>query len=474
MKVQDTECAIQVHFGSLALQFGIGNVPNLFMRFYRHLVHTPQQGKPLRLSDAEAMLLVHVMALRSDQDFVLRLSNLPMTTPVRTREDYLGKLRKMGLVFTSRIYYTRDEMIAYYGPGNLPDSPRMKAQQWDLSSLIYNLSSVAEVYLAQQRQAVAAWQQAGETGPRPVTELPVDYQHETALPVEVLANIANGAYYPIPSEWKQFLSVPAEKRLVRIQSSVPAENEPVQTPVPAGNQPVQTPYQPENGRSSMLTTNVVNTSFGSEPASGSLASVGANTRNEDHASQLAFSVFGTPDDGQERNAHTTGVSGNGSQQRDKPAARVPQAADGCSASRRDAPAAGPDWLKKEPLQAWRERVLRDLRDHANDKRIQVYIVAVNVGQLMGLRWDRGELRTWPDKSDKAEIGKMCRELGGPAKVWQTACRIAGHEYAGDPLDYLWGTLRTQNGNGRGGPTGSGDFEQLDYSNYRVSDEECTK
>jgi hypothetical protein len=85
--------------------------------------------------------------------------------------------------------------------------------------------------------------------------------------------------------------------------------------------------------------------------------------------------------------------------------------------------------------------LRDLREHADDRRTQIYIVAVNIGQMLGLRWVDGQLRTQPIKQDKAEIGKMCREYGGPAYVWTVACRVAGHEIVGDSLDYLWGALR---------------------------------
>lgn len=149
------------------------------------------------------------------------------------------------------------------------------------------------------------------------------------------------------------------------------------------------------------------------------------------------STSDAPDTGAERSAHTTGPSGNDRPQRDEPAA--------CASD--ESPARdveqGPGWDRNEPLPVRRERVLRDLREHAHDRRTQIYIVAVNIGQMMGLRWVEGQLRTHPTKEDKAEVGRMCREYGGPAHVWTVACRIAGHEIAGDPLDYLWGRLKAE-------------------------------
>lgn len=435
---QSTSAAeiIQLHYGALALDFGIGNIPNLFLRFYRYLVHTTPNKALLRLSDAEAMLLVHVMALRADQDFVLRLSNLPMRAPERTREDYLAKFRKMGLVFTSRIYYSRNEMIAYYGANNLPDSPRMRAQQWDLSSLIFNLSLVAQDYLSLQRQAVAAWKQAGEVGPRPVSELPPHHQREVVLPLEVMANIQQQVYYPIPSEWT--LAVPAEKQ-------------PVQPDVPAGKQPVQPPYQPENSRSSMLTPYGVNIPFGNEPPFGGSLALTDNSTSDDPASAQA------------RVANADGSAGNGGLPRITPAARSSDDASARVAPAAEPPAPNPLAGVNEPVPLRRERVISDLRTHP-DRRLQIFIVAANIGQMMGLRWDNGELRQRPAKSDKAEVGKMCREFGGPIAVWETACRIAGH-VTGDPLDYLWAALRKQHA--KAALPDAGDFNSIDYAQFQT-------
>jgi hypothetical protein len=130
-----------------------------------------------------------------------------------------------------------------------------------------------------------------------------------------------------------------------------------------------------------------------------------------------------------------------------------------------------DAVVNEPLPVRRERVLRDLREHAAKRRTQIYIVAVNLGQMMGLRWLDRQLRTQPTKEDKAEVGQLCREYGGPATVWTVACRIAGHQIAGDPLDYLRGTLkaeRERNSGKRSRVAGTGDFEELDHQAYETT------
>ena len=185
---------------------------------------------------------------------------------------------------------------------------------------------------------------------------------------------------------------------------------------------------------------------------------------------LAANLPDVLDAGKERDAHSASSSGNGDLQRDRSVARAPG-----KAQLRDAQVGSPESSGSvhEPLPARRERVLRDLREHADDRRTQIYIVAVNVGQMMGLRWTEGQLRTHPAKQDKAEIGKMCREYGGPAYVWTTACRIAGHEIVSDPLDYLWGALRSAAQRDEKRKTALGEpgivFDQVDYAQFQYDE-----
>ena len=192
---------IVVRYGDPVLDFGVGTLPKLFSRFYCHLTCTYlHHGQTVveTLSDAEAWLIAQVLLLKSDQDFVLRLSNLPLASSPRSRAEYLGKLRRMGLVFTTRLYYTRAELVALFGPEHLPATPRQYAQQWDFTALFHNLALIGQEYLARQQSAVQAWQTGGALGARPVVTLPADYQHEIQLPPAVARRIVAGEYDPRP------------------------------------------------------------------------------------------------------------------------------------------------------------------------------------------------------------------------------------------------------------------------------------
>ena len=175
-------------------------------------------------------------------------------------------------------------------------------------------------------------------------------------------------------------------------------------------------------------------------------------------------LFDTLEAGQARDAHTASPSGNGDLQRDTSVARVSSAAPSRVASMELSQAVA---TVNEPLPVRRERVLCDLREHAGERRTQIYIVAVNIGQMMGLRWLDGQLRTQPTKEDKAEIGQLCRDYGGVAYVWTVACRMAGHEIAGDPLDYLRGALNAHRENlVKTAPGNPGEvFDQVDYKQF---------
>ena len=192
---------IVIRYGDPVLDFGVGTLPKLFSRFYTHLCCTytyRSQAVEERLSDAEAWLIAQVLLLKSDQDFVLRLRNLPLAATLNSREDYLAKLRRMGLVFTTRLYYTRSEMLALFGPDHLPATPRQYAQQWDLTSLFHNLMQIGQVYLDQQQAALQAWKAAGESGPRPIVVLREEYKHEIELPPVVARRIVDREYDPMP------------------------------------------------------------------------------------------------------------------------------------------------------------------------------------------------------------------------------------------------------------------------------------
>jgi hypothetical protein len=192
---------IVIKYGDPVLDFGVGTLPKLFSRFYTHLCCTyTYRGQTVveRLSDAEAWLIAQVLLLKSDQDFVLRLRNLPLAATINSRDDYLAKLRRMGLVFTTRLYYSRADMLALFGPEHLPTTPRQYAQQWDLTSLFHNLMLIGQTYLERQQAVLQQWQAAGENSPRPVVSLPNEYQHEIELPQIVARRIIDREYDPMP------------------------------------------------------------------------------------------------------------------------------------------------------------------------------------------------------------------------------------------------------------------------------------
>ena len=93
---EDTNVPILVRYGNTTLDFGMANIPKVFLRFYTYLRH----GE-LKLLDSEAMMLVEVICLygkaEDGDDYELRTRNLPMATSDIVRERYIVKFRRMGL-----------------------------------------------------------------------------------------------------------------------------------------------------------------------------------------------------------------------------------------------------------------------------------------------------------------------------------------------------------------------------------------
>jgi len=240
---------IVIHFGDMTLDFGVGTIPLIFLRFYRYIEGLNSE----HLRDAEAMLLVHVLALRADHDFELRLENIPAVTSTDRLRKFTAKFRRMGLVFTSRVYYSRSEMEEWFGAGNAPTTPRLKAQRWDLSSLFFTLSLIGRSWLERQQAAIAEWKTGGERGPKPIYKFPDNYTQRVELPFNVAQRIINGEYFPTPPDYILNLAK-------RICSSVPGQNDPVRashqvkvTHAPGQNDPVRAPYQVKMTRSSNTT-----------------------------------------------------------------------------------------------------------------------------------------------------------------------------------------------------------------------------
>ena len=239
----DDSAPIVIRFGDMTLDFGVGTIPLIFLRFYRYIEGLNGE----RLRDAEAMLLVQVMALRANHDFELRLANLPMAQSNKSLERYLAKFRRMGIVFTSRIYYSRSEMQERFGPGNLPGTPCLKAQRWDLSPLFLTLSLIGQDWLEHQQAVVAEWKAQGEQGPKPIYGLPDNYIRQVELPFEVAQRILNEEYFPAPPDYILDLAE-------HVCSLVPPQSGVVRAHVPPQSGVVQTTYHPKVGWSSITAT----------------------------------------------------------------------------------------------------------------------------------------------------------------------------------------------------------------------------
>lgn len=179
---------IEVYFGNPSLDFGTATLPRILPRFWVHLAWEGEQ-----LVDWEYAVLIQVLTLRDTQDYELRAANLPIRSKLSSVERVKAKLRRMGLVFTQRLYY----------PPQLGQVPKMYAQRWDVRPLFYNLELIARQWLSQQGQLVAAWNARGRNGPRPVFNFDPDFTHPVQLPPDVALDILRGVFYPIPDHWQQ-------------------------------------------------------------------------------------------------------------------------------------------------------------------------------------------------------------------------------------------------------------------------------
>jgi len=196
MSSDDQPQTIEVFYGNLALDFGVATIPRLAARFWPYLVHTRKlaNGKTEmeQLVDWEYAILLQVLILRDEQDFELRAENLPIRSPESSVERLKAKLRRMGLVFTQRIYY----------PARPGKPPSMRSQRWDMRSLFYNLEMIARQWLAGNNKLVDEWALKGRRGKKPIYSFPPDFKHETVLPVDVAVDLVRGVFFPTPDEWQ--------------------------------------------------------------------------------------------------------------------------------------------------------------------------------------------------------------------------------------------------------------------------------
>lgn len=179
---------IEVYFGKPSLDLGIGTIPKILPRFWPFLSCSGE-----RLNERQYALLIQVLLLRDALDYELRVANLPMTSSLITLERDKKVLRRLGLVFTQRIYY----------PSESGKPPRMQAQRWDMRSLFFNLEQIAQLWATRQKDLVARWETGGRRDGRPVYNFPENFTYEVTLPVDVALDILRGVFYPVPARWEQ-------------------------------------------------------------------------------------------------------------------------------------------------------------------------------------------------------------------------------------------------------------------------------
>jgi hypothetical protein len=184
--LSDSRVPLDVYFGDRVLDAGIATIPKIFLRFYRYLVADGQ-----RLNDRQAMILTLILTLRQDQDFELRVSNLPTVSGPSKVEKDKADFRRMGLVFTSRLYY----------PTRPNQPPVLRAQRWDFRSLFSNLGQIWNIWALRQQQFITEWQAHGRRGSKPVYTFSLDFAHEVNLPLDVAADIVAEKFFPVPDKW---------------------------------------------------------------------------------------------------------------------------------------------------------------------------------------------------------------------------------------------------------------------------------
>lgn len=182
----ESDLPIEIYFGSPALDFGTATLPRILPRFWIYLTWNGEQ-----LTDWEYAVLVQVLTLRDSQDYELRAANLPVRSKLSSIERVKAKLRRMGLVFTQRLYY----------PPVAGETPKMFAQRWDMRPLFYNLELIARLWSARQQQQVANWNATGRNGRKPIFNFDPGFTHKIQLPTDVCLDILRGVFYPVPEHW---------------------------------------------------------------------------------------------------------------------------------------------------------------------------------------------------------------------------------------------------------------------------------
>jgi len=412
-----TQKTPQIHLGDPALDFGVGTVPKVLLRFYRYLRH---EGKPI--PDRLMLMVIQVLALFGGS-LELRGSDLPLGIKPKTVENWKSQLRGMGLLFTRRIYYP------IITPGR---PPRLKTIEWDLSSLLFNCLRVGQHWMAGQRELDREWVERDAPGPRPIYTLPDDFGLEVTLPPAVAQRIRDEWYDPKPGEkWIVLASESSDATQGSETTSatldqIMAAEAGAQSPT-SPNRAVGLSHFPESGS-------------GASPLPGTGQSL--TTSGTEYADAYSGQPTGCPapaSDSLRTTETDTGVTrgSNGAAAGRPVTGNIP---DGDTAQAVPA-STRPDGLPLAvQLSEWASQVDIDLARLEATRGNSRGRLTNAVGRLLGLelRAD-GSVRTTPVRGDYAAIGALGRDYGYRC-VWNVACRLVGRNIQGQPVTYLRGAL----------------------------------
>jgi len=158
---------LQVRFGDDLLEAGFTAVPNLFLNNYRDL----------GISDGAALWIVHLLKFRWTEDNPYpRRSSIPMNANQDTQKRYARQLRHLGLLFTRRIYWSKED-----APPNPHLVGTIRALEYDLTSLFHNLVRISR------------WRSEG----RPLDDFEIE------IPQEIVEKVASGHFHHVPKKWER-------------------------------------------------------------------------------------------------------------------------------------------------------------------------------------------------------------------------------------------------------------------------------
>ncbi len=402
-----------VTLGCPDLDFGIGTLPKVILRFYRYLRHEDQP-----IPDRLMLMVIHVLALFG-HSLELRTSDLPMNVTPKTLENWKSELRSLGLLFTRRLYYPPV-------PGR---TPRIRTIEWDLSSLLFNCRRVGAHWIDGQHQLDQAWAAQGAPDPRPIYQLPDEFSLDITLPLDVARRIVADVYDPRPNaSWLAHARSILDPDSPHDPAAALAQFEAVvSAPLPPTSrfQEVGVSHFPIPGSGE-----------GALPDSGkSLITYGTEYAN----------AYSGPPPGVPPSPVPLAVPVDAPHGRHVGDPVNVRDSHGVASQTGPAPLDSYGIPVASHLDAFKRQVDADLARLEATGGNSCGRLTNAIAQLIGLEHrDDGSLRSIPHKSDYAAIGALARDYG-PRRVWTIACRLVGRDIRGQPIPYLRSVLMRELG-----------------------------